>query len=146
MKKTLVGIVLATLTLSGCAHGTNDAVSSNTSQKSSVSTVVRHAVTVRSKMSELGIPGLRILSSNLDVVAGQQASLTIRTKPGTKATIEVDYSTGPSQDSNLRPKTADNTGNVTWSWRVPQNTTPGTWSVTVKADGKSMMLQLDVTK
>lgn len=144
MKKFLFGMVLFTLILTGCEQETTTVASNSISSKSpssSPTNVVSATFTLLPS-----IPGLKVVSSHLDVSTGQEASLTIQVRPGTKATIEVDYSSGPSQDNSLLPKIADKNGDVTWSWKVPLNTTLGTWNVTVTANEKSMMLPLHVTK
>lgn len=148
-KKLLTGLLLFTLVLTGCAQGTNK-TASNTPDRNSPDSPPTNNPTIEYATGRFttqpAIRGLAVVSSHLDVSPVQEASLTIQVKPGAKASIEVDYSSGPSHDSSLRPKIADKNGNVSWSWKVPLNTTPGTWNVPVAADGKSMMLQLHVTK
>ena len=154
VRKILLGFVLLTLALTGCGQETSGAVMSNTERTTSHSSPSTTTVVVNSRslttstttMQLAGIPGLQVVSSHLDVSDGQDASLTIQTTPGTKSSIEVDYSSGPSHDTGLRTQTADSNGNVTWVWNVPSNTTPGTWNVTITAGGKSIVLQLHVSK
>ncbi len=80
-----------------------------------------------------GIPGLKILSAQLDVVHGQNASVTVQTKSGIKSSMEVNYDSEPINDNSLGTQIADSYGYVKWEWKVPSDTTPGTWNVTITA-------------
>jgi hypothetical protein len=61
------------------------------------------------------------------------ARLTIRTLPGAASAITVYYKSGPSHAGGLESQTADANGDVTWSWQVGGNTTPGIWKIVVTA-------------
>jgi len=56
-------------------------------------------------------------------------SVTAETLPEAECYITIDY--GPSGVQSLRPKTADGTGRVSWSWAV--GNFRGTWEIMVKA-------------
>ncbi len=62
-----------------------------------------------------------IQSLSSPVAPGDNASLTIRTKPTAVCTLGVSYTgaTTPANDSGLVEKKADEYGVVTWSWTVP---------------------------
>ncbi|MGZ4163536.1 MAG: stalk domain-containing protein [Tumebacillaceae bacterium] len=66
--------------------------------------------------------------------------------PGTTASIEVDYKSGPSQAAGLDEKTADASGNVSWSFKVGGNTTLGSWPVTVSDNGASDKAYFEVVQ
>jgi hypothetical protein len=68
---------------------------------------------------------------------GSTASLTIQTTPGTQCSITVKYASGASHAKGLGPQVAGQNGRCSWSWKVSQETDPGTWSVTVTAGGDS---------
>jgi competence protein ComEC len=76
---------------------------------------------------------LQIVSVSSPVRPGVRATLTAQTVPGAQCSITVRYQSGPSSASGLEPKTADASGNISWSWTVGSNTTPGTWPITVTA-------------
>jgi hypothetical protein len=84
------------------------------------------------------------------VAAGANSSVTVKTQPTSKCTIEVSYNNLPSKDSGLVPKTADDYGNITWSWTVDKTAPAGKWPVKVTCAwlGKSAFVQsdLEVTK
>jgi hypothetical protein len=76
---------------------------------------------------------------------GNNATLQVRTAPNTPCSIEVDYKSGPSTAAGLIPKTSDGAGNVSWTWKVGGNTTPGSWPITVTCGSGSAQTQINVT-
>ena len=69
------------------------------------------------------------------VARGTQAKVTIHTGPEGKCSIKVVYQGGNKVSlPGLGNKTANSSGNATWKWIVPANTTPGTYPVTVRMD------------
>jgi micrococcal nuclease len=75
---------------------------------------------------------------------GDCASITIHGVPGTTASIEVIYKSGPSHASGLVRETVDTTGNVSWQWKVGTRTTPGNWPVYIQGVGKALAETLRV--
>ncbi|MFC5470342.1 TadE/TadG family type IV pilus assembly protein [Cohnella suwonensis] len=65
------------------------------------------------------------------VQLGRKATLVIRTKPGMTVDLSILYKSGLSQAKHLGSATADESGQVAWTWHVSGNTTPGTWSLKV---------------
>ena len=76
---------------------------------------------------------LQIVSVSSPVRPGARATLTAQTTPGAQCSIAVQYKSGPSSASGLEPKTADASGNISWTWTVGSTTTPGTWPITATA-------------
>ncbi len=76
---------------------------------------------------------LQIVSVTSPVDQGVDATLQARTAPGAQCTITVVYKSGASGAKGLDPKTADATGNASWTWRVGTTTTPGSYAITVTA-------------
>lgn len=62
---------------------------------------------------------------------GAKATVTIHTAVGADCQIEVEYDSGPSKASGLVEKTADASGDVSWTWTVGQTTKVGKWPITV---------------
>lgn len=62
------------------------------------------------------------------------ATIQVKTVPGTACAIAVLYKSGPSRAKGLDPRTADRSGFVSWRWRVGSNTTPGQWPVVVTCE------------
>jgi len=83
---------------------------------------------------------LRIVSVTDPIGKGYTATLRAETVPEAYCTITVYYKSGPSSASGLYGKTADNEGNVSWSWKVGTRTTPGSWRIVVTAsmDGETV--------
>lgn len=65
------------------------------------------------------------------VKAGENTSASVKTNAGSKCSISVTYNDVPSKDSGLTTKTADDYGNVTWSWTVDKTAPVGKWQVKV---------------
>jgi len=76
---------------------------------------------------------LQIISVTTQVRPGQSATLVAQTIPGAKCSIAVYYKSGKSTASGLYPKTANNSGRVSWTWKVGTRTTPGNWPIVVTA-------------
>jgi competence protein ComEC len=75
--------------------------------------------------------GLQIVSVTSPVKPGSSATLQALTAPGATCKITVYYKSGPSKAAGLGDKAADAAGNVSWTWKVGSNTTPGTWRIVV---------------
>jgi hypothetical protein len=76
---------------------------------------------------------IEIVYVDSPVCPGESATLQALTTPGANCDINVYYKSGPSEASGLYPKTADSDGDVSWTWTVGTNTTPGDWDVVVSA-------------
>jgi hypothetical protein len=76
---------------------------------------------------------------------GSNATLQVKTAPNTSCSIEVDYKSGPSTAAGLVVKTSDGAGNVSWTWKVGANTTPGAWPITVTCGAGSAQTHITVT-
>ena len=61
-----------------------------------------------------------------------KATATVKGKPGATYSISVYYGGTESTAKGLDSKKADANGNVSWTWTVGSNTTPGTQSVIVR--------------
>ena len=83
--------------------------------------------------TSIGALSLQVISVTSPVTHGANATLIAKTTPGAHCTITVNYKSGPSTASGLEAKTADNLGNVSWTWNVGANTTLGTWTIVVTA-------------
>ena len=64
---------------------------------------------------------------------GHDASITIRTMPGSSCSIHVRYKSGYGTAKGITGenmvKVADSSGDVSWTWMVGPNTTPGIWQI-----------------
>ena len=81
------------------------------------------------------------------VAPGANASVAIKTNPGSKCTIAVVYNNVASTDSGLVAKIADDYGDVSWSWTVGPDVPLGTWPVKVTCayNTRSAFVQGDLT-
>ncbi|MCL6442943.1 MAG: thermonuclease family protein [Alicyclobacillus sp.] len=99
---------------------------------------------VTAKTMAPAIGSIRLIAFTRHVHPGDEATLEIQTQPGARATIEVDYKSGPSKARGLYPQVADAQGHVTWTWFVGTNTTPGSWPVVVTVGKQQWRASLDV--
>jgi hypothetical protein len=90
---------------------------------------------------------LEIVSITSPVSPGHNATLVAKTAPGASCSIAVYYKSGPSTAQGLYPKTADNSGSVSWTWMVGTRTTPGSWRIVVTASlgGKTVSQTISFT-
>ncbi len=88
--------------------------------------------------------GVTITRAPGTVRRGATATVAARTAPGAQCSIVVRYKSGPSKAQGLGPKIADANGNVSWSWKVGTNTTPGAWPVTITCGGSSASTEVVV--
>ena len=72
-----------------------------------------------------------VQSLTTPVVPGENASVTIKTNPGSWCTIIVTYNEVKSADSGLIGKTSDEYGSVSWTWTVEASAPVGKWPVKV---------------
>jgi len=85
------------------------------------------------------------VNAPLTVGRGSSATLQAKTAPHTSCSIEVDYKSGPSKAAGLGPATSDASGNVSWTWKVGANTTPGSWPIIVTCGSGSAQTAINVT-
>jgi len=83
----------------------------------------------------LGKP-VEILEFTNAVVWNNMATLRIQGEPGAEYDITVFLKSGPSTNSKLIPKTADEHGVVEWEWKVYSRTSPGDFRVVVTRMGE----------
>jgi len=100
-----------------------------------ISTIMRTITTSTPLTTSTSVAALslQVVSVTSPVTHGANATLVTKTTPGAQCTITVNYESGPSTASGLEAKSADNLGNVSWTWKVGANTTPGTWQIVVTA-------------
>jgi hypothetical protein len=75
--------------------------------------------------------GASVQSITSPVIPGDNASVIVKTNPGSWCTITVVYDKTASTDSGLKGKTADEFGSVSWTWTVSRSATLGKWPVTI---------------
>lgn len=110
------------------------ATSSATSAAATAKPTATPKPTTKPKSRPTAVPtstklAVRVSSRTASVSRNSTASVSIKTSPNSRCSIEVDYKSGPSTASGLGDKTANSTGAVSWSWRVGSNTTRGTWPI-----------------
>lgn len=87
-----------------------------------------------------------ITNETLTVHVGDEATVTVKTTPYTLGKIEVDYQSGPSHAHGLEAKKATSQGELTWSWKIGSNTTPGTYNVIISIGEETLIKHLIVSK
>jgi hypothetical protein len=89
------------------------------------------ALTPKTKQSNTLL--LQIGSVTSPVSQGAEATLTAQTVPAAQCDIDVYYKSGRSSASGLSTKVADDKGQVSWTWKVGIETTPGSWKIVITA-------------
>lgn len=85
---------------------------------------------------------LTVVNWNSPVRRNATASLTVRGTPDTLYSIRVYYSSGASSAAGLEDKTSDAQGEVSWSWKIGNNTKPGEYRVVVSGSDESLTVYL----
>jgi micrococcal nuclease len=85
------------------------------------------------------------VNAPLTVGRGSNATLPVKTVANTSCAIDVEYASGPSTAAGLVAKNSDGAGNVSWTWKVGANTTPGAWPITVTCGDGSAQTHITVT-
>ncbi len=62
------------------------------------------------------------------------ASVTIRTSPGARCSIDVQDASGWSKASGVTRKKTNKTGSIVWKWKVGSKTTAGTWPIYIACE------------
>jgi micrococcal nuclease len=89
--------------------------------------------------------GVSFGNAPLSARHGQATTLIVKTSPNTGCSIQVVYKSGPSHAQGLEAKTSDGAGNVSWTWIVGSNTTPGQWPIYVTCGSTSGPTYITVT-
>jgi len=90
--------------------------------------------------------GASVQAITSPVEPGTNASITVKTSPGSTCTISVIYNNVASHDSGLVARVADDFGVVVWAWTVEESTPLGKWPVKVTCvlDEFSAVVQADL--
>jgi hypothetical protein len=103
---------------------------------------------IPSTPQEAGQVFINIASITSLVKQNSLAQLSVLTLPSAQCSINVVLPNGnQSTAKGLEVKTADVSGNVSWSWKINWNTTPGTANIdiTCSKDGQSLSKSLQIT-
>ena len=76
---------------------------------------------------------LTLVSLTTPIKAGKSATIEVIAEPNTKYSITVRYSSGPSSAKGLEPANSDESGRVSWTWRVSSNVKPGEYTIEIKS-------------
>ena len=87
---------------------------------------------------------LKITSVTDPVEAGAKATLTIKGKPYTEYNIDVIYKTTASKAQGLENKISSADGTVSWTWKVGNGTTPGTYTIYISGGGERAEIKFRV--
>jgi hypothetical protein len=88
-----------------------------------------------------GSTAVSLLNAPLSVQRSQTVTLRVETAPNTDCSIDVGYPSGPELDS----ATSDDTGNLSWTWRVGKHVQRGSWPITVSCDSGTASTQITVS-
>jgi micrococcal nuclease len=91
------------------------------------------------------VASVSFVNAPLSARHGQATTLKAKTSPNTVCSIRVEYKSGPSHAQGLGAKTSDGVGNVSWTWIVGSNTTPGQWPIYVTCGSASGQTYITVS-
>ena len=88
----------------------------------------------------------KTVTSGLEFYVNEYATISIHGQPGVLYNIEVYYRTTASTAAGLNAKYADSDGNVSWTWKIGPNTTPGTYPVKIRSATETITVYITVKK
>lgn len=88
--------------------------------------------------------GIQLVSVTSPIYAGDYAAIKIKGEPGTRYSITVYYTSGPSKASGLEAKTSDGEGYASWTWRVGTRTKAGTFTIEISGGGQDLTVPFTV--
>lgn len=88
--------------------------------------------------------GLSVTMLTDNVKRGSMAALSVIGVPGVTYSISVYYSQSPSSAKGLEDKTADQSGEVSWSWRIGSRTKQGKHRIVITGGGETLTLYFTV--
>lgn len=142
----IIAILILITPNMGCDQPTTTTTTTESPATTQAPTTTEAPPTTQAPTTTTEIPAqeeltLEIISITSPVSQGSSATLRARTAPGAQCDITVIYKSGPSEAQGLSPKTADENGFVSWTWKVGTRTTPGTWLVTVTASHRGQIVK-----
>jgi hypothetical protein len=75
---------------------------------------------------------------------GQWATIKVKGKARSYATIAVYYNSGASRSKYLNPQNTNSKGYASWRWKVGTRTAPGSYRVVITVGGKTITTYLKV--
>ncbi len=88
----------------------------------------------------------QIVSLSTPLARGQMAIVTVRAQASASCSISYTTPAGTlAEAQGLVSKIADGTGNVSWSWLIGPNTTPGIGTVRVTCGGQTVTASIQIT-
>lgn len=90
--------------------------------------------------------GASLQTTSPPAAPGENAAVTIKTRPRATCEISVTYDKIEGKDSGLKPKVADEYGVTGWSWTIPADAPKGKWpaKVTCTYGKRSAAVQADI--
>jgi hypothetical protein len=85
------------------------------------------------------------LNAPLTAARNHYATLQVKTNARVSCSIDVEYAPGSSTAAGLVTKTSDNTGRVSWTWKIGAKTTRGAWPITVTCGSASAQTHISMT-
>jgi hypothetical protein len=155
-------VFLMVLLISGAASPHPASVAQSTNQTSPTTEAIASLTTVAASRAPTPTPSaappvpspipaapaqtaVSFVNAPITAARGLNATLQVKTDPNTSCSIVVNYKSGPSTAAGLGAKTSDGAGNVSWTWKVGGNTTPGSWPITVTCGNGSAQTYITVT-
>lgn len=81
--------------------------------------------------SQNAISEIQLVGISENVSPGSRAYIKVQGKPNTEYSITVEYKSGYSEAEGLYSKNSDNSGYISWNWKIGTKTSEGTYPVTI---------------
>lgn len=103
--------------------------------------IIQQSVIEQSSSSDIKLISFSPVPCN----PGDEVTITVQGTPNTPYSIKVVYKSGASTSKDLKSKTSDSNGIVSWTWKVGTKTSLGTYPVTISGGNQKYTAQLIVS-
>lgn len=87
---------------------------------------------------------ISLVSLSNPIIKNENATIKIKGKANTTYSIKVMYKSGASKASGLEDKKSDDSGCVSWTWKVSKNVTPGTYEIIVSSKSSEEIFEYEI--
>lgn len=87
---------------------------------------------------------ISLVSLSNPIIKGENATIKIKGKANTEYKIKVMYKSGASTASGLEDKKSDQDGYVSWTWKVSERVTPGTYEIIVSSKTSEEIFEYEI--
>ena len=149
-----IAILLAVLTLASCTININypgSSIAEYVTAKEKSTEAPDESVEATEEIPETEAPEtgneetlLHVTSLTSPISKNKTARLDAVGKPNTTYSIDVYYTTGRSDAKGLETKSANELGQVSWSWKIGASLKPGRYKIVIAGGGESIEQEIEI--